>query len=204
MKANLRMIFEAKRQADWVFVSLFAHEAQVDREIPAEFIKTFARACIDSGADAVCGHGPHLLPGIELYEKKPNFYSLGNFIFQNETVQRLPAEDYDIFDLGNEATPADIADARTIGESSTPIGFVGDRRFWESVLAVCEYQGRELDKIELYPLTLGFGNPRTSRGRPKLASGSVAQEIIQRMVSLSAPFETNIEIINGGGIIRVL
>jgi poly-gamma-glutamate capsule biosynthesis protein CapA/YwtB (metallophosphatase superfamily) len=204
MHANLRMISEARRQSDWVFVSLHAHEAQVDRENPAEFIKVFARACIDSGADAVLGHGPHLLRGIELYEKKPIFYSLGNFIFQNETVQWLPADDYDMLDLGSEATPADIADARTVGESGTPIGFVGDRRFWESVLAVCKYQGRELDRIELYPLTLGFGNPRTTRGRPHLASGSVAQEIIQRMVNLSAPFGTDIEVKNEQGIIRVL
>jgi hypothetical protein len=35
---------------------------------------------IDAGADAVVGHGPHVLRGIEYYEGKPIAYSLGNFL----------------------------------------------------------------------------------------------------------------------------
>jgi len=34
---------------------------------------------IDAGADAVVGHGPHVLRGVEFYRDKPIFYSLGNF-----------------------------------------------------------------------------------------------------------------------------
>ncbi len=40
----------------------------------------FARAVIDSGADLVVGHGPHVLRSVECYKGKPIFYSLGNFI----------------------------------------------------------------------------------------------------------------------------
>lgn len=40
-----------------------------------------ARAAIDLGADVVVGHHPHVLQGIELYNGKPIFYSLGNFAF---------------------------------------------------------------------------------------------------------------------------
>jgi len=36
---------------------------------------------IDAGADAIIGHHPHVLQGIELYKGKPIAYSLGNFIF---------------------------------------------------------------------------------------------------------------------------
>jgi hypothetical protein len=34
---------------------------------------------LDAGADAVVGHGPHVLRGVEFYQGKPIFYSLGNF-----------------------------------------------------------------------------------------------------------------------------
>jgi hypothetical protein len=34
---------------------------------------------IDAGADAVVGHGPHVLRGIEFYRGRPIAYSLGNF-----------------------------------------------------------------------------------------------------------------------------
>ena len=60
------------------------------KEVPAEFIGAFARAMIDAGADLVVGHGPHLLRGLELYKGKPIFYSLGNFIGQNELVAEDP------------------------------------------------------------------------------------------------------------------
>jgi poly-gamma-glutamate capsule biosynthesis protein CapA/YwtB (metallophosphatase superfamily) len=36
---------------------------------------------IDLGADAVIGHHPHILQPIEIYKKRPIFYSVGNFAF---------------------------------------------------------------------------------------------------------------------------
>jgi len=36
---------------------------------------------IEAGADAIIGHHPHVVQGMELYQGKPIFYSLGNFIF---------------------------------------------------------------------------------------------------------------------------
>jgi len=40
-----------------------------------------ARYAIDSGADLVLGHHPHVLQGIEEYDGKYIVYSLGNFVF---------------------------------------------------------------------------------------------------------------------------
>jgi poly-gamma-glutamate synthesis protein (capsule biosynthesis protein) len=40
-----------------------------------------AHLLIDSGADAVIGHHPHVPHGIEIYRRRPIVYSLGNFIF---------------------------------------------------------------------------------------------------------------------------
>jgi poly-gamma-glutamate synthesis protein (capsule biosynthesis protein) len=40
----------------------------------------FAHALIDAGADLVVGHSGHVFRGIELYQGRPIFYCLGNFI----------------------------------------------------------------------------------------------------------------------------
>jgi len=40
----------------------------------------FSRAAVDSGADLVLGHGPHVPRAMELYKGKLIAYSLGNFI----------------------------------------------------------------------------------------------------------------------------
>jgi poly-gamma-glutamate synthesis protein (capsule biosynthesis protein) len=98
---------EARRQADWVVVSIHTHEGDSrNREIPAQFLVTFAHAVMDAGADVFVAHGPHVLRGIEIYKGKPIFFSLANFIFQNETVQFQPQENYDSVGLPLTATPA--------------------------------------------------------------------------------------------------
>jgi poly-gamma-glutamate synthesis protein (capsule biosynthesis protein) len=52
--------------------------------------EAFAHILIDGGVDAVVGHHPHVVEDIGMYNGKPIFYSLGNFIFDqyfNEDVQ---------------------------------------------------------------------------------------------------------------------
>jgi poly-gamma-glutamate synthesis protein (capsule biosynthesis protein) len=46
-----------------------------------EYQMEIAHQLIDSGADIIMGHGPHVLHAIELYRSKPIFYSLGHFVF---------------------------------------------------------------------------------------------------------------------------
>jgi hypothetical protein len=46
---------------------------------PRGDLRRWARAVIDAGADAVIGHGPHVLRGIEFYGERLIAYSLGNF-----------------------------------------------------------------------------------------------------------------------------
>ena len=48
----------------------------------AEYQQPLAHALIEAGADAICGHHPHQLHPIEVYNGKPIFYSLGNFVFE--------------------------------------------------------------------------------------------------------------------------
>ncbi|HEY4250355.1 MAG TPA: CapA family protein, partial [Roseomonas sp.] len=100
-----RWVREARLSADIVLVSLHAHEMGADKEQPAEFIAPFARRMIEEGADLVVGHGPHLLRGMEIHQGKPIFYSLGNFIGQNELVPRLPSDSYERFRADPMMTP---------------------------------------------------------------------------------------------------
>ena len=93
---TVKTIQDAKKQADYVLVSVNSHEFTGKHTVNScDFLKTFAHACIDAGADAILGYEPHELRGIELYKEKPIFYSLGNFIFQSDTVRYQPAEAYE-------------------------------------------------------------------------------------------------------------
>ena len=96
LKRITASIQEAKSQADCVMVSIHSHElGGLRKDVPAEFLVTFARACIDAGANVVLGHGPHVLRGIERYHGGAIFYSLGNFLFENDTTTHQPADFYE-------------------------------------------------------------------------------------------------------------
>lgn len=47
---------------------------------PRGNLRRWARAVIDAGADAVVGHGPHVLRGMEFYRGRLIAYSMGNFL----------------------------------------------------------------------------------------------------------------------------
>ena len=49
--------------------------------VPQESQRTLAKYTIDSGADLIVGHHPHVVQGIEEYQGKFIVYSLGNFMF---------------------------------------------------------------------------------------------------------------------------
>ncbi len=181
LEGNLAWIRDARRQADWVLVSVHAHEmAASDREQPAGFIPAFCRAAVDAGADAVLGHGPHLLRGLEIYRGKPIFYSLGNFIFQNEVLQRQPADFYERLGLPQTATPADLFDAR-----GSRGGFAADPLYWETVIPLVRFDGGTLEELRLYPATLGCGLPRPQRGTPVTAPADRGRAIVERVARLS-------------------
>ena len=58
---------------------------------PRGDLRRWARAVIDAGADAVIGHGPHVLRGIEFYRGRPIAYSLGNFAHLSRLQSERPA-----------------------------------------------------------------------------------------------------------------
>ena len=189
VEAMVRWVQEARGLADLVLVSLHAHEQSGAKDVPAEFMPAFARAMIDAGADLVAGHGPHLLRGLEIYKGKPIFYSLGNFIGQNELVAKIPADGYERFRAAPDLTPGQVYQTRTQGDQ---VGFPADRRYWESVVPTLSYEKGELRGIELTPISLGWKDARHRRGRPRLAGADEGRAILERFAELSRPFGTEL------------
>ncbi|MEP6769580.1 MAG: CapA family protein [Acidobacteriota bacterium] len=189
LTASLR---SARGRAGCLIFSLHAHEGlDADRFAPAEFVISAARAAIDAGADAVYGHGPHVLRGIEIWRGRPIFYSLGNFVFEYDTIRELPFDEYDRLALPPSARVADFFDRQeNFGRYSYPV----EPESWESVVALLHGRGNALESVELRPITLGFRQPRGTRGAPRLAAPAAARKILEDLVRLSRPYGTRIEI----------
>jgi poly-gamma-glutamate synthesis protein (capsule biosynthesis protein) len=195
------VVKNARGLADYVMVTIHAHEGQPrDRLLPADFLVTFAHAMVDAGADMFVGHGPHVLRGVEIYKGKPIMYSLGDFIFQNETLLRLPSENYEPYRLGATSHVNDFNDARYNFDKS---GFPTDPLIWEAVIAVPRFRGDQLAELALHPITLGHGKSRSVRGRPMFAEGALGQKILGDLTRLSAAYGTRIAIKNGVGYVEL-
>jgi poly-gamma-glutamate capsule biosynthesis protein CapA/YwtB (metallophosphatase superfamily) len=194
------VVRNASRQAEYVIVSSHTHEGGSDRFAPPEFFVTFAHAMVDAGADMIVVSGPHVLRGIELYQGKPIFYSLANFIFQNETLLRQPPENYEPLGLAPGSGVGDFNDRRSNNDTT---GFPADPYIWESVIAMPRFAGEELTGLTLHPITLGYRKPRTERGRPMLAGAELSRKIIDDVTKFSAPFGTKVEFKDGIGIVAV-
>ncbi len=199
VEAIARVVRSAASLADIVIVSLHCHESGANRSVPADFIPIFARAVVDAGADVFVGHGPHVLRGIEIYKSKPIFYSLSNFIFQNETLLRMPSDSYEQYALDDDvAQPGDYLDARYDKDRRS---FPADAEYWDSVTVITKWDGGRFVELQLHPITLGYKTSRAERGRPKLASGADAARILEIMTARSKPFGATVTVRNGVGIV---
>ncbi len=72
----------AKQKTDILIVSL--HAGNEYTQNLTKFQSDFSKAVIDAGADLVIGHHPHVVQKSEVYKNKYIFYSLGNFIFDQD------------------------------------------------------------------------------------------------------------------------
>lgn len=193
----VRWISEARRQADFVAMSLHASEGRsndVGTPEPADFIVQTAHEAIDAGADVFVGHGPQRLRGLEIYNGKPIFYSLGMIFCTLESTPTFPAELYERYDMGPAATPADVFDYRTRDDGGRPKGWHTDPRIWQTVVPVCQYESRRLVSLDLHPVTLHLEAARGRRGVPGLAEEREGVEILEWLQEISREFATSITV----------
>lgn len=73
------IIKKAKEKVDILIISF--HWGEEYKKIHNVRQEILAHLSIDSGADIIIGHHPHVIEDIENYKGKPIAYSLGNFIF---------------------------------------------------------------------------------------------------------------------------
>lgn len=72
-------IRDAREKADYVVV--IVHGGHELYQLPSTRMQDTYRFFIDAGADAVINHHQHCFSGMEVYNGKPIFYGLGNFLF---------------------------------------------------------------------------------------------------------------------------
>jgi poly-gamma-glutamate capsule biosynthesis protein CapA/YwtB (metallophosphatase superfamily) len=138
------------------------HYLEPDETVTPEWQRALARRAIDAGAAMFVSHGVPLLHGIEIYKGQPIFYSLGSLIFQSATE-----------------------------------GGHYDAAVWQSVIAGCRFDGRRFLGATLTPVQMndtgvaGAADLET-RGRPSIATGENAAEILARLAKLSEPFGTRL------------
>lgn len=189
-------IRDAKLQADVVLVSIHCHTLDgVDNTEAPAFLKEFAHQCIDAGADVMIGHGPHELQGIELYNGGLILYSIGNFLFETETVEFQPWDAY-----ANRSMPVDTKVGAYMDDRSQngTRGYCVQWPIWNAVMAGWTMEGGKITEVQLYPVELGMAKTRGQRGVPVMNDSTETLEYLQK---LCKPFGTEIEIKDGVGYI---
>lgn len=89
-------IAAAKEELDVVVVALHKGYGHTPARID-DYEYEVARAAIDAGADAVVGHHPHIMRGVEMYRGRAIFHGLGNFVTVTDAL--TPSEDSDSEEL---------------------------------------------------------------------------------------------------------
>jgi len=173
-----------RRASDILMVALHNHDVSHNRtfgiqdKTPPNDELMFRRA-IETGADLVLGTGPHVLRGIEIYQGKPIFYSLSDFIYQYRTPDRIPTDLIHQRDL-EMARPTNVS--------------VWDRRdsseVMEGILVRMTVNQGKLRRIQLIPIAIDDEGPLY--GVPKLVSDARAKVTLDRLRRLSAPYGTKI------------
>lgn len=187
-------IYEAKLQADYIVVSVHAHEVEgFKKENPAQFLQEFAHFCIDNGAHAVVGHGPHLLRPIEIYKERPIFYSLGDFVLQLYNIEFAPDEFYSAYGLTTADTIHELLKKRS---KDFTIGLMTDKRMFTTIIPYWEMDGEgKLTKLTIYPVLLSMDGNKSDIGLPRLCTDP---ELLGDFIARCEKFGTKL-IRNGDG-----
>jgi poly-gamma-glutamate capsule biosynthesis protein CapA/YwtB (metallophosphatase superfamily) len=182
----LQSIRDARQHADLVIVYQHNHvfgnhsfatiftEGMQERLSPNDWLRKWAHAEVDAGADIIVMHGAPLLHGVEIYHGRPIFYDLGNFIYNLP-----PTLTYIDEPMSWESV---VAYVQFEGKSLRSISF------------------RPIVMNNLGEGQPDAHNPYANnqfldtRGLPSPATGARAGYILERMADLSKPFGTTIEI----------
>ncbi len=166
VKAMEETIRAARRGNDLVVVSYHMHWGERDQV--DEGRRVITHAAVDAGADLVICHGPHVLHGIERYQDRYIFHSLGNFFFQ------MPIAYWELFPALQEVVS----------------NFYGRTAHWETVVPRIVFTDRRISRVDLLPATIVRQGDRL--GCPQFADDGRGREIVEEMDRLSKPYGVSI------------
>jgi poly-gamma-glutamate synthesis protein (capsule biosynthesis protein) len=182
----------AKRNSRIVIVTIHEHEGDYKNKKPVKYQADFSRKCIEAGADLFICTGPHELWGLEIYQGKPIFHSLGNFFFQISRL--LSPEAYQRYGFPVYSPDPSMLVNKFVDE------YFKSETIWESVVPIVVFDSEnKLKEITLYPIFLETNVPIYRRGIPYLAEGEKARSIIEGLMKISKPYNTDIVFKQGVG-----
>lgn len=189
-----KAIYEAELQADYIIISVHSHELSGDKkETPSDFLKEFSHRCIDAGANAVIGHGPHLLRPIEVYKDCPIFYSLGDFALQLYNVEIAPQEFYEKYGLS--AANSTVHELLKVRSKDFTRGLMEDRRMFMAVVPLWETENGKLKSMRLLPIEAVMHGNKSEIGLPRRSDG---RDIEAYLGEMCEPYGTKITLENDG------
>jgi len=152
---------KTKKLANIVIVSLHHGLEYSDYPVPAHI--SLAHKIIDSGADLILGHHPHVLQGIERYNSGVIVYSLGNFVHDltDPEAKREALENCALAKIGGIKFDPD------------------DRRPNESIIFKCTLSKTGVSDISLIPIYIN------DLYQPTILEGREKEGVLHRIEELS-------------------
>jgi len=158
-------VIKARALADVVVVSLHQGLEYSDYPVPAHISLT--HKIIESGADLILGHHPHVLQGIEHYDRGVIVHSLGNFVhdtihgkMKEEAIQNCA-----LSKMGNIAFAPD------------------DRRPSESIIFKCILGKNGITDIDIIPIRINKSY------QPEILNGEAGELLLSRLELLSSELD---------------
>ncbi len=201
LAGNLRSIRQASQHADIVLAAAHIHQGDSRPGEPHDFVRGWAHAAIDAGADVVAISGPHRLAPVELYRGRPVLYGLGNFFWSDmqEPLQRY------FHDEGADAlrersfVPGEATDADLLGILNEDA--FGDEAYFRAVMARARFGPDGLEELRLHPIGLGGEETLTRRGVPRTPEPELAEAILEDVRAVSEPFGVSLKLEDGSAIV---
>lgn len=196
---NLAAIRRACSDTDYVIVCLHSHEIPgLTDDEPDYFIKTFAHSCVEAGASAVICSGTHQIKAVEIWQGKPIFYSIANFIFQSDHVEYLPADYYEKYSVPAEYS---AEEALAVRSDHGKRGLQTDISNYMGLVPLMTFDKGKLIDLRIQPTELCFSEGKILKGLPRKADQETFERIYERLCTLSEPYGTVFSIEDG--LIRV-
>jgi poly-gamma-glutamate synthesis protein (capsule biosynthesis protein) len=197
-------VVEARRQADWVVVSLHHQGAGRSKEEPPDHSLALGRASLAAGADVFVAHGALRVGAIEFIGAGVAVYGQGSWTLQLDQVKRLPFEMMDRFGLGYSDEAGGLLARRATKEANGGAQH-GARRATAlesrlSTITVVELQAWERPQVQVFPLELaGAEEGRLFSGIPRLLppDSDRAALVLDMVERRSRPFGTRVQLKHG-------